>query len=173
MLAAALAFASLPALGQGTGSMGGQTASYDRQGSAPAKAERGETGELLDRLAHSELKDRLAAAMDRVEEACAEDFEELCGGITPGEGRLAACIHANADQLSRRCRLTLFVVSRRIRQAVANFAEECGDNLRAQCANAEKPGECAEQKSAAISPACHTMVVACGRRVRNWRALKA
>jgi sporulation protein YlmC with PRC-barrel domain len=172
ILAATLVFAALPALGQDRGSMGGQTASFDRQGGAPAMSERGGTGELLDRLAHSELKDRMAAAMDRVEDACAEDFEELCGGITPGEGRLAACIHANADQLSRRCRLTLLVVSRRIRQAVANFASDCGEAIRAQCANAEKPGECAEQKSASISPVCHTMVVALRHGAQNLAHLK-
>ncbi len=161
MLAAALVFAPLPALCQDTpGGTGGQTPSVTREGSATAKSDRGEIGELLDRLAHSALKDRLAAAADRVEDACADDLEELCCSVTPGEGRIAACVRANADQLSRRCRLTLFIVSRKIRQAVANFADECGGSLRAQCANVEKFGECAEQQSASISPACHTMVVA-------------
>jgi sporulation protein YlmC with PRC-barrel domain len=133
-----------------------------------------EVGEILDRLAHSGLRDRLAAAADRVEDACADDIEELCGGVTPGEGRIAACVRANADQLSRRCRLTLFIVSRKIRQTVADFADECGGSLRAQCANAEKFGECAEQKSASISPACHTMVVAlrhAGQKLSNLKGI--
>jgi sporulation protein YlmC with PRC-barrel domain len=131
-------------------------------------------GELLDRLAHSGLRDRFAAAVDRVEDACSDDFEELCGGVTPGEGRLAACVRANVDQLSRRCRLTLFVVSRKIRQTVADFADECVGSLRAQCAGAEKAGECAEQKSASISPACHTMVVAlrhAGQKLANLKGV--
>jgi sporulation protein YlmC with PRC-barrel domain len=174
-LAAALVFAPAPALCQGTpGGTGGQTSSYTTQGRSTEESDRGEVGELLDRLAHSELKDRLAAAMDRVEDACADDFEELCGQVTPGEGRLAACVHANADQLSRRCRLTLFITSRRIRQAVANFADECGATLRAQCTGAGKFGECAEQKSASISPACHTMVIAlrhAGQKLANLKGV--
>jgi sporulation protein YlmC with PRC-barrel domain len=175
ILAAALVFAPLPALCQGTpGGTGSQTSSFATEGSTSAKSNQGEAGAILDRLARSGLKDRLAAAVDRVEDACADDFEELCGGITPGEGRIAACVRANADQLSRRCRMTLFIVSRRIRQTVADFADECGGAVRAQCAGAEKIGECAEQKSASISPACHTMVVAlrhAGQKLANLKGV--
>src|SRR6516162_1073712 len=175
ILAVALVFAPLPALCQGaTGSTEDQPPSLTKEGSATAKSDQGETGEILDRLAHSGLRDRLAAAADRVEDACADDIEELCGGITPGEGRIAACVRANADRLSRRCRLTLFIVSRKIRQTVADFADECGGSLRAQCAGAEKFGECAEQKSASISPACHTMVVAlrhAGQKLSNLKGI--
>ena len=175
ILAAALVFSPLPALCQGApGSTGGQTSSFTAEGSTTAKGDRGEMGEILDRLAHSGLRDRLAAAADRVEDACADDIEELCGGITPGEGRIAACVRANADQLSRRCRMTLFIVSRKIRQTVADFADECGGTLRAQCAGAEKAGECAEQKSASISPACHTMVIAlrhAGQKLANLKGV--
>jgi sporulation protein YlmC with PRC-barrel domain len=174
-LAAALVFGPLPALCQGTpGPTGGQTASSAAEGSASAKSGHVEVGEVLDRLAHSGIRDRLAAAADRVEDACADDIEELCGGITPGEGRLGACVRANADQLSRRCRLTLFIVSRKIRQTVADFADECGGSLRAQCAGAEKFGDCAEQKSESISPACHTMVVAlrhAGQKLSNLKGV--
>jgi sporulation protein YlmC with PRC-barrel domain len=174
-LAAALLFAPIPALCQGTpGSTGGQTSSSTTQGTATANSDRGEVGEILDRLAHSGLRDRLAAAADRVEDACADDIEELCGGVSPGEGRIAACIRANADQLSRRCRMTLFIVSRKIRQTVADFADECGESLKAQCANTAKFGECAEQKSASISPACHTMVVAlrhAGQKLSNLKGV--
>jgi sporulation protein YlmC with PRC-barrel domain len=174
ILAAAIVFAPLPAICQGTpGSAGGQTSSTTESGTS-AKSDRGEAGEILDRLANSGLKDRLAAAVDRVEDACADDIEELCGGATPGKGGIAACVRANADQLSRRCRLTLFIVSRRIRQTVADFADECGDTLRNQCASAEKFGECAEQKSASILPACHTMVVAlrhAGQKLANLKGV--
>src|SRR5215472_15614546 len=100
ILAAALVFAPLPALCQGTpGTTEGQTSSFTKEGSATAKSDRGEVGQILDRLAHSGLKDRLAAAVDRVEDACADDIEDLCGEVTPGEGRIAACVTANADQL--------------------------------------------------------------------------
>jgi len=172
LLAAALALAPLPALCQGAqGNRGGEASP---QATEDGAARHGEMGDLLDRLSHSQLKDRLAAAVERVEDACADDIEELCGSLTPGEGRIAACVREHEDLLSRRCRLTLFLVSRRIRQAVSNFADECGSRLRAQCSNAEKLGECAEEKSASISPACHAMVAAlrqAGQKLPNLKGV--
>ena len=173
IFAAALLFAPLPALCQGAqGDKGGGTPSYTMQDSSTKQSNSPDIGNLLDRLSHSELRDRLATAVDRVEEACADDFEELCGSAAPGEGRIISCVRDHEDLLSRRCRLTLFVVTRKIRQTVANFADECGNALRAQCGNAEKIGECAEQKSASISPACHTLVQAVRRVGQNLPNLK-
>jgi hypothetical protein len=175
LLAAALARAPLPALCQGAqGNRGGEASPQATEDGAARHGDRNEMGDLLDRLSHSQLKDRLAAAVERVEDACADDIEELCGSLTPGEGRIAACVREHEDLLSRRCRLTLFLVSRRIRQAVSNFADECGNRLRAQCSNAEKLGECAEEKSASISPACHTMVAAlryAGQKLPNLKGV--
>jgi hypothetical protein len=175
LLAAALALAPLPALCQGAqGNRGGEASPQATEDGAARHGDRNEMGDLLDRLSHSQLKDRLAAAVERVEDACADDIEELCGSLTPGEGRIAACVREHEDLLSRRCRLTLFLVSRRIRQAVSNFADECGSRLRAQCSNAEKLGECAEEKSASISPACHTMVAALrhtGQKLPNLKGV--
>ncbi|MGA7325798.1 MAG: PRC-barrel domain-containing protein [Rhodomicrobium sp.] len=127
---------------------------------------------MLDFLSQTQLKDRLAAATGRVREACAADIEELCGDETEGGGRIAVCMRENADELSPRCRLTLALVARGIRRAVANFADECGNAIRAQCAGAEKIGDCAEQKSAAISPACHAMVTALRRAGAKLSSLK-
>jgi sporulation protein YlmC with PRC-barrel domain len=157
ILAAALVLVPLPAFCQGTQSnKSGEPSSSTTVGGAAT--DRGEMEELLDRLSQSQLKDRLTAAVERVRDACAADIEELCGSVAPGEGRIAECVLDNADDLSRRCRLTLFRVSRNLRRVVANFADECANAIRTQCENAEKVGECAEQKSATISPACHTMV---------------
>jgi PRC-barrel domain len=156
----------------------GQAAQGDRQSETsysanPAKqGDRDEMGDVLDRLSQSQLKDRLAAGMERVRRACADDFEELCGSITPGEGRIASCVRDNADELSVRCRATLARVASNIRRTVATIAGECQSGLRAQCGNAEKVGECAEQKSASISPACHTIVTSLQRIGQKLSELK-
>lgn len=169
ILAAALVLAPLPAFCEGTrGTKGGESSSYTTAGSTTK--DYNEMADLLDRLSQSQLKDRLTAAIERVRDACAADIEELCGSVAPGEGRIASCVQDNAGDLSRRCRFTLYRVSRDIRRAVANFADECGNGIKAQCANAEKIGDCAEQKSAAISPACHTIVTAlrqAGQKLSN------
>jgi sporulation protein YlmC with PRC-barrel domain len=137
-----------------------------------SSGDRREMSDILDRLSQSELRDQLASAIARVRAACADDIEELCGEVEPGQGRLASCVRENADDLSRRCRFTLFRTARRIRAAVANLASECASGIRAQCGSTDKPGDCAEQKSASISPACHTLVVALrhgGQRLSQLR----
>jgi hypothetical protein len=164
-LAAALLFIP-PGYAQAAQSdRGGEASSISREASsnpmevgATQQGDRGEVGDVLDRLSESQLKDRLVSAIDRVRRACADDFEELCGGVTPGEGRIASCLRDNAEDLSLRCRLTLYRTARNIRRAVENVATECESGLAAQCGNAEKIGECVVQKSAFISPACHTIV---------------
>ncbi len=122
---------------------------------------RGEVFNLLDRLAQTpQLRDEISSAIERVQNACGSDIDEYCGSITPGGGRIAHCMRANADRLSRRCRFTLFRISGNIRQNVSNMANQCLNGLRSQCGNAQNVGECAEQKSASISPGCHAVVAA-------------
>jgi hypothetical protein len=175
IFAAALAFAPLPALCEGTQqNAAGEFYSRTAEDNISESGGRGQLGNLLDRLSRSQLREDLASGIERIEDACAADIEEFCGGITPGEGRVALCMRANADQLSRRCRFTLFRVSRQIRQTVSNIADECLNGLKAQCGNAQKIGECAEQKSASISPACHAVVAAlrhAGQKLANLEGM--
>jgi Cysteine rich repeat len=135
--------------------------------STRAAGESGEISTLLKRLSQSGLKDRFATAIERVKGACADDIAELCGPVTPGEGQIVACIKENADGLSPRCRFTLFRAARNIREAIADIADDCESGLKEQCAGAEKIGDCAEQKSAAISPACHAVVLALRHRAQE------
>jgi sporulation protein YlmC with PRC-barrel domain len=173
IFAAALIFTPLPALCEGAQqSKIGEAPSYTDRESMGESGGRGQLGNILDRLSQSQLKEDLASAMERIEDACGAEIEELCGDITPGEGRIALCVRAKADQLSRRCRFTLFRVSRQIRQSVSNIADECLNGLKAQCGNAQKIGECAEQKSASISPACYTVVAALRRAGQKLASLK-
>jgi hypothetical protein len=174
VLAAALILAPLPAFSQNlqgnqntpanqTGQQlnrGGETSPYGTGDTAKDEGDRTELRALLDRLSKSELRDRLDAAIERVRDACGSDIEELCGSESPGAGRIASCLRENAEDLSRRCRFTLFRTVRALRQDVRDFADECLDGIKAQCSNTDKVGDCAEQKSAAISPACHAVVIA-------------
>jgi len=157
IFAAALALAPWPALAEeAPGSQG-----RDSQTTMQESSDRGEAGgDLLDRLAQSEIKDRLASAIESVEDACGGDIERYCGDITPGEGRVALCMQAYSDRLSRNCRQTLSSHARNIRQTVETIADECWNGIKAQCGNAEKLGECAVQKSSSLSPSCQRVVAA-------------
>ena len=116
--------------------------------------------DLLGRIAQTGLGDRLESAIERVEDACGGDIEEYCSDVTPGGGRIAACVRAHADMLSRRCTFALSRTARNIRNAVENIAGECWNNIQAQCGSEQNVGECARQKSASLSPTCQTVVAA-------------
>ncbi len=179
LLAAALVIAPLPLLaqqGQGTGgntpsnasqqgTQSGQAFnaredSYGAESGYDEEGGRSTRGDLLDRLAQSDLRDRVASGIESVEAACAPDIERYCGEVSPGEGRVALCMRAYADQLSRRCRFTLFRVSRNLRQNVENIADECLNGIKQQCGNTGNISECAVQKSSSLSPACQSVVQA-------------
>ncbi len=38
-----------------------------------------------------------------IQQACAGDFQTLCPGMQPGDGKLGQCIRANRDKLSSGC----------------------------------------------------------------------
>ncbi len=169
LFAAALLLAPLPAASQqqtlqqqpppaGSQTQGAPAGAMEKPLSA---SEYGETGgDLFGRIAQSGLKDRMAMAIERVEDACGDDIEEYCGDVTPGAGRIAACVRAHSDMLSRRCRFALFRTARNIRNTVESIADECWNNIKTQCANEQNIGECAVQKSASLSPTCQNVVAA-------------
>ncbi len=166
LFAAALLLAPLPAASQqqtqpqtaGSQNQGAPSSAMENPSSASEYSE--SSSDLFDRIAQSGLKDRIAMAIERVEDACGDDIEEYCGDVTPGAGRVAACVHAHADMLSRRCRFALFRTARNIRNTVENIADECWNNIKTQCANEQNIGECAVQKSSSLSPTCQTVVAA-------------
>jgi hypothetical protein len=87
LLAGALMFASLPALSQ------------EAQRSGEPKSptvERGAEPDQRGGLAGGDFRDRMADAIETVEDACAADIDFFCGRVTPGEGRLVLCMtHAD------------------------------------------------------------------------------
>ena len=113
---------------------------------------------MLDRLSRSDLRDRLSTAIQRVEGACGGDIERFCSEVTPGGGRLAACMDAYSDQLSRSCQFTLGRAANRVQQAVENIADTCMSAVQQQCGNADDMKQCLQQKNSALPQSCQTIV---------------
>ena len=96
-----------------------------------------------------------------VKEGCKTELETYCKAVTPGEGRVLACLYAYGDKLSNRCEYALYDASvqlERVVNALTYVANECRDDLKAYC-SAVKPGEgrlldCIEKNKSKVSARC-------------------
>ena len=99
--------------------------------------------------------------VNTVKEGCKKELDTYCKNVTPGEGRVLACLYAFEDKLSDRCEYALYDAAAQLEQAVAALkyaAVQCKDDLKAFCSNVE-PGEgrllqCIDKNSAKVSANC-------------------
>ena len=120
--------------------------------------------ERTDELSRSALRDRVSRAIEIVEEACAADIDDFCGKVTPGRGRVALCMLVHEDQLSSGCRSTLHRASRFLKHKVDSAAEVCWNELQKLCGEAQRIGQCLEQKRGSLSFTCQTIVETLGEK---------
>jgi PRC-barrel domain protein len=119
----------------------------------------------------SAFKERVADAIETVENACAADIDDLCGRVPAGEGRLALCMIAHEDMLSARCRFGLYRAARRLRSDLGRVAEACLQEVRTICGEAGKVRQCLDQKKGSLSSSCQTIVGAVAQGVHRLKGL--
>ena len=92
----------------------------------------------------------------RAEDPCRADVERLCAGIPAGGGRIAACLKANAGDVTPACKAHLASVRRKIQEV----GEASGDDV--YCADVEPGGgrivQCLADNRATLSPQCQEVV---------------
>jgi hypothetical protein len=163
LFAAALSMTPLPAMSQQAQqsqdqSQDRQSITSDRDRTMNRDSERGGREDLLERLSRSDLRDRLSSAVQRIESACGEEIERFCSDVTPGGGRMASCMDAYSDQLSRSCQSALRRSVNRVQQAVASIADSCMSAVQQQCGTADNVKQCLQQKSSSLPQSCQTIV---------------
>ena len=163
LFTAALLLTPLPAMSQQAQqfqdkSQDRQSTAMDRDRTADSQSDRGRGEDLLDRLSKSDLRDRLSMAVQRIEGACGEDIERFCSDVTPGGGRMASCMDAYSDQLSRSCHSALNRAVNRVQKAVENIADTCMSAFQQQCGSADNMKQCLQQKNASLPQSCQTIV---------------
>jgi hypothetical protein len=90
-----------------------------------------------------------------------QELDTYCKGVTPGEGRLLACLYAFEDKLSGRCLYALYDAANQLEWAVMALrylANECKGDVTSLCADT-MPGEgrilkCLENNEAKVSSRC-------------------
>lgn len=74
---------------------------------------------------------------------CGIEIEDFCGTVTPGRGRIVACLYAHNDQLSELCEGALeigIIQFKIIMSAVSHVAEQCSRDLEKHCEGLEVGG---------------------------------
>lgn len=124
--------------------------------------------------AQSELRQRVAAAIEAVEGSCAADISKFCGNVSRGEGRVLLCMQAHDDQLSWRCQFALYRASRNLKGAlgrVERIADACLDDIETHCRDVGI-GQCVMDKAASLSTSCQTVVGGIRQALHGLAALK-
>ena len=99
--------------------------------------------------------------IETVANGCKTEIETYCKAVTPGEGRILACLYAYQDKLSGKCEYALYNAAVRLERAVAALtyvANECEADVAANCSGV-KAGEgrllqCLEKNDAKVSKRC-------------------
>jgi hypothetical protein len=111
----------------------------------------------------SQMRGRVAAAIERVQSACREEMRNYCSTVTPGEGRVLLCMQAHEDKLGNACEFALFDASRNIQQTVhrvERIADACWGDIQANCAGGGSVGQCIDEKQASFSQPCRAVLAA-------------
>jgi hypothetical protein len=99
--------------------------------------------------------------VDTVVKGCEKELSSYCANVTPGEGRVLACLYAHGDKLSGQCEYALYDAAVQLERAVAALtylANECDADLEKYCSSIT-PGQgrlvdCIDKNSKNISKRC-------------------
>jgi len=103
--------------------------------------------------------------VETVANGCKVEIEKYCTQVTPGEGRVLACLYAYGDKLSAKCEFALYDAAVQLERAVAALtyvANECDADLDKYC-GAIAPGEgrlldCLEKYDKQVSKRCKNAI---------------
>ena len=99
--------------------------------------------------------------IETVAKGCENELTSYCKDVTPGEGRILACLYARSDKLTGRCEYALYdaaVQLERFVAALSYVANECDADLEKFCADIEvgegRVLKCLDENSSKISARC-------------------
>ena len=99
--------------------------------------------------------------LQSVADGCKAEIGKYCGQVTPGQGRVLACLYAHGDKLSAKCEYALYDAAVQLQRAVAALgyvANECDADLDKFCSSvAAGEGrllQCLEKNDKKVSGRC-------------------
>jgi hypothetical protein len=99
--------------------------------------------------------------VDSVVKGCDKELKTYCKDVTPGEGRVLACLYSFWDKLSDQCDNALYDAAAQLARAVSALSyvvNECRDDMKTYCSDIQ-PGEgrllqCMDRNYAKVSKRC-------------------
>lgn len=115
--------------------------------------------------AEDPVKKAAKTAVEAVVQGCEKEITTYCKDVSPGEGRVLACLFAFQDKLSPKCEYALYDSASQLDRAlnaITYAVNECRDDLKSYCADI-KPGEgrlrdCLEKNEEKVSARCKTAI---------------
>ena len=105
----------------------------------------------------------------RVWSACKVEIELFCNDISPGNGRMIACLYAYEDELSTTCDYHLLRAAGELRDLMDELNQvtvACKPDIESKCAGIQqgkgRVARCLKQHEKQISNACHAAIEATG-----------
>ena len=102
---------------------------------------------------------------------CKVELDTYCKDVTPGGGRILACLHAYSDKLSDACRETIMDATGQIKALAAALSyvkEECAEDLQQFCkdvpAGEGRVMNCLDSNDDKLSRRCHAALKDVGLR---------
>jgi hypothetical protein len=102
---------------------------------------------------------------------CSSELSRFCANVTPGDGRLLACLFAYEDQLSGQCEFALYDAAVRLERAIGVIvyvASECRAELETHCAEVEvgegRVAQCLKDHASELSEGCNRALTEVGMK---------
>jgi hypothetical protein len=100
--------------------------------------------------------------IDSVATGCEKELSSYCKDVTPGGGRILACLFAHSDKVSGRCEYAVYDAAAQLERAVSALtyvANECDEDIDKICAKVEA-GEgrimtCLKQNETKVTKRCN------------------
>jgi len=107
----------------------------------------------------------MESIVESVAKGCEGELSGFCGQVTPGKGRLLACLYAHEDKLSGQCELALYDAAAQLERfigALTYVANECDEDLEAHCAMVAagegRLAQCLLDNKSKLQPRCVTAI---------------
>jgi hypothetical protein len=82
----------------------------------------------------------IESLVESVAKGCKKELKSYCSKVTPGEGRILACLYAHNEKISGQCEYALYDAAAQLERFVAALSyvvNECEDDLKQYCASVQ------------------------------------